>query len=645
MFKYQNLIDLLPVESITSTINEMVKCFDMTGKCYVNDSLFNEEQTFKNYFSPSENFLQLIDRTAKKECDEDIFAELSFFKLSPDKEKEIKKCNIYKEILDYFALEAKKKSENRSELRIASGDKVLFKECMYAYKYLDKIEFYKDGGWGIAEENGTVIIKNHLMKQPKYTYPIKTNSHCPYRIIQDRDTKKFGVMSVLPIHEALLCHYEKIEVVEYMGSNKKRFFLKVKHNDKWGCFDENCALLIDCKYDDIEFKYGFFEGVNKCENGYYLEGNDNLNYSKVKCYLYDSDGNLIIGGYSSFEMEMNYMKFYFGTFYENYYVEEKNFYGDYYDVTKKRQNYSDSICLVLDNSFKSIIMDNNGFFKIKKGLIFDSKEHLMQSVPVNILFRYKVDLSNINKGFIILNDFCGEQYFIPYYILRGFETPELYDSFLKKFNGEIDPLASDEDKNQYLQSEYKYDNDQYVDDSLAIIIKIDKEHKIEWFANANEIYSRYNSLPIYRVGNKCGFIQYDGLKGAFYDGISLESPDEKVYVAYSELIKDNIIECNFIFTNPYRNNFKLGNIRYYEVCEDGHLVRVENNGKIFNPQNYKWFPRDFAEKIYNYDIESASGTTIDNDYEWTDEDAWDAMTDGMYGDYPGSGWDPEMFGY
>ena len=35
----------------------------------------------------------------------------------------------------------------------------------------------------------------------------------------------------------------------------------------------------------------------------------------------------------------------------------------------------------------------------------------------------------------------------------------------------------------------------------------------------------------------------------------------------------------------------------------------------------------------------------DSGYEWTDEDAWDAMTDGQYGDYPGSGWDPEMFGY
>lgn len=35
----------------------------------------------------------------------------------------------------------------------------------------------------------------------------------------------------------------------------------------------------------------------------------------------------------------------------------------------------------------------------------------------------------------------------------------------------------------------------------------------------------------------------------------------------------------------------------------------------------------------------------DSGYEWTDEDSWDAMTDGQYGDYPGSDWDPEMFGY
>jgi hypothetical protein len=32
-------------------------------------------------------------------------------------------------------------------------------------------------------------------------------------------------------------------------------------------------------------------------------------------------------------------------------------------------------------------------------------------------------------------------------------------------------------------------------------------------------------------------------------------------------------------------------------------------------------------------------------YEWTAEDTWDAMTDGMYGDYPGGDIDYEVLGF
>ncbi len=32
-------------------------------------------------------------------------------------------------------------------------------------------------------------------------------------------------------------------------------------------------------------------------------------------------------------------------------------------------------------------------------------------------------------------------------------------------------------------------------------------------------------------------------------------------------------------------------------------------------------------------------------YEWTAEDTWDAMTDGMYGDYPGGDVDYEKIGF
>ena len=56
----------------------------------------------------------------------------------------------------------------------------------------------------------------------------------------------------------------------------------------------------------------------------------------------------------------------------------------------------------------------------------------------------------------------------------------------------------------------------------------------------------------------------------------------------------------------------------------------------------------FNNKSYedeDYDDEDDYIDHCDSGYEWTDEDAWDAYTDGQYGDYPGSDWDPEMFGY
>lgn len=53
----------------------------------------------------------------------------------------------------------------------------------------------------------------------------------------------------------------------------------------------------------------------------------------------------------------------------------------------------------------------------------------------------------------------------------------------------------------------------------------------------------------------------------------------------------------------------------------------------------------FDHQCVDYEEGYDEREEYDSGYEWTDEDAWDAMTDGMYGDYPGSGWDPEMFGY
>ncbi len=65
----------------------------------------------------------------------------------------------------------------------------------------------------------------------------------------------------------------------------------------------------------------------------------------------------------------------------------------------------------------------------------------------------------------------------------------------------------------------------------------------------------------------------------------------------------------------------------------------------------KYYDKIFELKVgdneYSFNAETKE-LYVDECYtadDWTDEDAWDAMTDGQYGDYPGSGWDMEMFGH
>ena len=50
--------------------------------------------------------------------------------------------------------------------------------------------------------------------------------------------------------------------------------------------------------------------------------------------------------------------------------------------------------------------------------------------------------------------------------------------------------------------------------------------------------------------------------------------------------------------------------------------------------------RDFYDDSYEeYDDYECGGYNGDG-YEWTEEDSWDALTDGMYGDMPS---DPRMY--
>lgn len=669
MFKYQDIIDKLPVAEIQSAIDEMIRSYDIKGIPYVLDNTWdiNYEGLFNNYFNQSQEFNEIVEKTISKEYEEDkerakygIFS-LEFFdglhESSYEEYKKRKKEEIFKSLLEYLDSEAKRILENRENLRISSGDIVDFKQCIYSYNYRDKIEFYKDGGWGIAEEDGTVIIKNHLMKQPSHTSPIKTNSNCPYRIIQDRDTKKYGVLSVLPFYEAIHCCYDKIEIIEYYIKEKKHFYLKVLYKDKWGCFDENCALLIECRYDDIKLNCEYFECTRNSNYLIYdrLGGCGYDGKLEGKIDLYNSEGSFLLGGFDYLNIEGDYLKFYFGSSYEYYHEDETDLYDQTYKLSKLRLNFGDSICLVLDKSFRSIIKNKDGFYKLPKGLVFDSKEDLIKRVPSDYLFKYRVDLSDINDGYIYLHDSYGEFYTVPFYIVEGFGSPEELEIEKEKIRRDINSRAEElhkllgfYDTNFIDNTDIQpiiygdYTHDKFIDNPIVTIIKCNENKDIEWVDYVNEIEKTNYTKCIFKKGCKYGFYDDKGLSAANFDAITTETPDGKIYIAMFEYNKDP--RAQFLNNPNYKDLWDMF-IRFYSIEEDGELTRIEDNWDVFDPTKCKWFPHDFIEIYYDGYSGESPNYNHGAGHEWTDEDAWDAMTDGMYGDYPGSGWDPEMFGY
>lgn len=584
MFKYQELIERLSVEEVNSTIKKMVDTYDLMGKFF--ETSWDKERTFKSFFNLSPDFIELFDSMVEVQDDEELFERYGF----GTRRCRATRQDIYDDLLEFLKSEARRVLRDREHLKIPAGSKVDFDSCLLHNSYNNKVEFYKDGGWGIAEEDGLVIVKNHMVLQPSKTRSlldglsylssdIKTS--CPYRIIQDSDTEKYGILSYDTFYETVHCLYEEIEV-DYNYS-EHHFFIKAKKNGKWGCFDEKCALVIDFKYDDISLNGGYIECTK--DAGYLPHDTTGriVDESALEGkYLYDEDGTLMIGGYDNLICDYGYFKIYFGTFYENYIDRE---FGEYME----RLNYDSSKCLVLDKNFQTI-MNVNGFFRLQKGQIFRSLTEVEQWIPSEFLLSHQVDLSNLYEGYIYLKDF--------------------------KFKGEN--ICKDK--------------------SVITILKLNENKEIAWTEYVNAILESDYNIHIYRKGVKYGVFGKTVFKPAVYDAISCETPDDKIYVAVFESRQDS---STLDPDNPNYDSCLGLFIRYYTIDANGELVRVEDNWVVFNPRECKWYPYDFIKKHYREEIDDFSGSETER----TDEDSWYAMTDGMYGEYPGSGWDPEAFGY
>ena len=589
MFEYQELIERLSVDEVNSAVKKMVETYDLTGKYHErgNDPhyIFNvKERLIKKYFNLSPEFLSLMDDYAQKEYESQSF---EFPSIAYD--MEYIKEEIYSSLVNYLESEAKKILVDREHLRIPVGCKVDFDSCLLHNSYNNKVEFYKDGGWGIAEEDGLVIVKNYMAWQPSKTHSLLYGSSylsyeiqlsCPYRIIQDRDTSLYGILSYESFYETVHCLYEEIEVVDfqYYNNSECHFFIKAKKNGKWGCFDEKCALIIDFKYDDISINEGYLECTKNAvclPDGARIYTDEYIFKGK---YLYDRDGTLLFGGYDNLICSNKYFKIYFGTFYEYFPLME--FYGEW----GERLNYERSICLVLDKDFKTVIRNKNGAFRMRKGQKFSSLTEVEQQIPSEFLLSHQVDISDLHEGFIYLKDYkykgeriCKDESVIT--ILKLNENKE---------------IAWTESANAIIESDY----------DIHIYRKGTKYGVFDETGLKPAIYdailkSEYN-IPIYRIGTKYGYFGESGQKPAMYDAISRETPDGNIYVAVFESRQDS---STLDADNPNYDSCLGLFIRYYTIETNGELVRVEDNWDVFDPTESEWYPYDFVNKHYRKVIE------------------------------------------
>ncbi len=637
--KYASIAQLITDSEVEKMMDVMIENCDNNDKYYES---FKKEELLKTYVHNSE-FFTTIDDIARQEIKKETNGELDPFSFIDSEYREInillRKEHIYNIILGQIKSIAIKKRNERFFLRLHIGEKVNFDDCANHFPFWGKVEFYKDGGWGLADEDGSVILKNHLKQRPSKIFPLVNKNAHNYLLIQDRDTELYGVLSLDTFNEVIHCQYEKIEIVEYVN-RIQNFFIKVEKNYRWGCFDNNCALIIDCKYDDIYLKGDYIECI-KDGKEYVYDTLTDKGYERFidgKKDLYNLDGTLLIGGYSQLDITYGYMQFYFGTEYESYYVEESDIYNNMHELSKLRLNYDESRCLILDRNFKTIIKNKDGLFQLQRGFKLDALEDITGRIPSDILFKYRVDLNHIYDGFVYLHNINGEQFIIPHYIINGYNTPEELEDYIKIFKESLNKLGYENEISTEIVSNFT--KEMYFDDSIVTIIKLNEEKGIEWIEYVNEIATSNYTTYIYRRGKKYGIYNKNGLEEVTYDAISRDTRNGKIFVALYECRQE--LDDSHI-NNPNCVDWHNKYIHYYEI-NNGSLKRLEDDWTVFNPTDYKWYPYDFIDINYKFELRK-SLDDCDNGYEWTDEDAWDAMTDGMYGDYPGPGWDPEWFGY
>ena len=446
--------------------------------------------------------------------------------------------------------------------------------------------------WGILKHNGK---ESHI----KYSKSIPFRDK--YEIVIDALTGLKGVLNTETCEEVVPCLYTHIileenrAIVARGGCPEDNCIVDYLYA-KWGCYDTLGKLIVPVRYDYIKIDG---EYVLAGYDGGFMTYGQNFYYKEFggKYALYNSVGELLIEGFSQYNLGDNIWSFYFGgkwkTWTEEYGFDEYSF------------EYGVGRWLLVTPDLKTILPRDCGErYQIKKGTKIywtrevnkhDKKVINRINFPLNLLVEHEFQIDN---GWII--DKSGKE---AINIATG-----------KRITGyhEIDAVS---------------DSLLYVMDDEYNVGIIDKDDQFV-------INPQFYALT-YPVGNL--FIgATKGAKGEFI--ISLYNLTSKNILENG--IQLRVEESRSSMEHTFRNHFLL----MYHINEDDNAysgyafengtawiksevagefnqMRVGRVGK-FNHRCYWFSYNDMKpEEYYSYDD--------DNDYM---RDSWDAMTDGMYGD-------------
>lgn len=622
-FKYRTIAELISETDIDNMIDAMIDYHDNKGRFY---EQYEAERFLKKYVNNHDVF-SMIDDIVKREISEN-YSDQNNFILDELHELNVGllRNSICSDIIYQISIEARKKSDGRIRFRHNKGEKIDLNLCPSQKQIQNKVEFYKDGGWGIAEIDGTVIVRNHLIDPPSKLHSLKGKTNRYFRVIQDRDTRLYGVLSVESFKEVIHCLYDKIEVSEYWFKNTNRRIIKVKKGEKWGCYDEDGAFVVDCIYDDISIKGNWIEC---CRDGEFLYP-EYLDCFQVNPYngvrdLYDMEGNLLIGGYNHLDIDEDYYKFYFGTTYKEFYTKERDYYDNEISRLGYELDFNSALCLVLDNHFNTMLQVDGERFQITRGRIYQNIQELRNDIPCGFLLSGKITIDQIIVDTSILSSFI-------------YVTKRNHDSFIVSNYVPATPTNIIID----IEPIPEHWDDFLIEDDEVYIMKLEKDGTPGWWCRVNEVSFSFRKLHLYRIGERVGFFSLNGIESPLYSAISTDYEDEKIYVAQISYDKT---ETNGNQLNPNYIQHKEYCIRFFELKENGELIRLEDDWHVFNPTKHKWFPEKFLEAnnikeieeyVSGYDDSEVTSRSYEKygGYNGYDDDTIDDAFDG----YPEATW-------